>query len=115
MYYNNKIYYYNKNMSTNSDSSLDYGSDSSSILENMTEEEIERCYPNFDSTTEYLFVNKCLSLIYGPLPSYAYYNSNDDIKDFWLELEDEHYPTIYHWNMAHSSTRQCRLVLPVSL
>ena len=63
----------------------------------MTEEQSEQFYPTFDSQSEYLFVNKCLTLIYGPLPSYAYYQSNDDVKHFWDDLEDDYYPMIYNY------------------
>ena len=61
----------------------------------MNDEEMQLYYPTFDSKTEYLFVNKCLSLINGRLPDYAYYQSNEDIKNFWTELEDEYFPEIY--------------------
>jgi hypothetical protein len=63
----------------------------------MTEEEWNQYYPTFNSQTEYLFVNKCLTLIHGPLPSYAYFESNDEIQNFWNELEDEYYPVIYNY------------------
>ena len=63
----------------------------------MTEEQYEQFYPTFDSQSEYLFVNKCLTLMHGPLPSYAYYQSNDDVKHFWDDLEDDYYPMIYNY------------------
>jgi hypothetical protein len=63
----------------------------------MTEEEWNQYYPTFNSQTEYLFINKCLSIIHGPLPSYAYFQSNDEIQNFWNELEDEYYPVIYNY------------------
>lgn len=49
----------------------------------------------FDSKTEYIFINICLSLIYDKLPSYAYYYSNSDVNNFWLGLENKHFKIIY--------------------
>jgi len=66
-------------------------------INEMTESEWNQYYPIFDSTTEYLFVNKCLTLIHGRLPSYAYYQSNDDITNFWNDLDDEMYPIIFNY------------------
>lgn len=63
----------------------------------MSESEWNRYYPIFDSSSEYLFVNKCLTLMHGPLPSYAYYQSNDDITNFWNELEDNYFPIIFNY------------------
>lgn len=66
-------------------------------VDEMTESEWNQYYPIFDSTSEYLFVNKCLTLMHGPLPAYAYYQSNDDIINFWDELEDNYYPIIFNY------------------
>ena len=66
-------------------------------MDDMTETEWNQYYPIFDSTSEYLFVNKCLSLMHGPLPAYAYYQSNDEIINFWNDLEDEYFPVIYNY------------------
>ena len=66
-------------------------------IDEMTESEWNRYYPIFDSTSEYLFVNKCLTLMYGLLPSFAYYQSNDDITNFWNELDDNYYPIIFNY------------------
>lgn len=66
-------------------------------VDEMTESEWNRYYPIFDSTSEYLFINKCLTLMHGPLPSYAYYQSNDDIINFWNDLDDNYYPIIFNY------------------
>lgn len=66
-------------------------------VDEMTESEWNRYYPIFDSTSEYLFVNKCLTLMHGPLPAYAYYQSNDEIINFWDELDDNYYPIIFNY------------------
>lgn len=66
-------------------------------VDEMTESEWNQYYPIFDSTSEYLFVNKCLTLMHGPLPAYAYYQSNDDIINFWNELDDNYYPIIFNY------------------
>jgi len=63
----------------------------------MTESQYEQYYPTFDSETEYLFINKCLTLMHGPLPGYAYYQSNVEIVNFWNELSDEYFPVIYNY------------------
>ena len=67
----------------------------SSVNINENNLELGLSYSLFDSRTEYLFVNKCLTLVNGPLPSYAYYQSNDEILDFWDDLEYKYYPIIY--------------------
>lgn len=70
---------------------------SSISSDEMTEEQYEQLYPTFDSQSEYLFVNKCLTLMHGQLPSYAYYQSNDEVVNFWNELDDDYYPVIYNY------------------
>jgi hypothetical protein len=65
--------------------------------EEMTEAEWNQYYPIFDSTSEYQFVNKCLTLMHGKLPDYAYFQSNNEIVNFWNELSDEYYPIIYNY------------------
>jgi len=85
---------------TNSSSSfIDEGAyiDESDEINEMTESEWNQYYPIFNSTTEYLFVNTCVTLIHGHLPSYAYYQSNDEITNFWYELEDNYYPIIFNY------------------
>ena len=59
------------------------------------DEAMDKYYPHFDSESEYLFINKCLTLIHGRLPDYAYYQSNDEVENFWFELNDECFETIY--------------------
>jgi len=83
-------------MDYNTDSSSSFIDESDEINE-MTESEWNQYYPIFNSTTEYLFVNKCVTLIHGHLPSYAYYQSNDEITNFWYELEDNYYPIIFNY------------------
>jgi hypothetical protein len=61
----------------------------------ITENNWIKYYPTFNSTTEYLFINKMLTLIHGRLPDYAYYQSNDEIKNFWNELEYGKFPIIF--------------------
>lgn len=91
---NNSEYYYPQaNVSSSDDESLQ----ETARLPVITEEQYDHYYPPFNSETEYLFVNKCLTLIYGPLPDYAYYRSNDEILNFWIDLEDEYYHIIYNY------------------
>ena len=61
----------------------------------LSKEEWEKYYPTFNSTTEYLFINKMLTIMHGRLPDYAYYTSDDKIKNFWNELEIKYYPIIF--------------------
>ena len=49
----------------------------------------------FDETSEYLFINHCLTLLYGNLPSYCYYTSNKDLDNFYDNLSEEEYIIIY--------------------
>jgi hypothetical protein len=50
----------------------------------------------FDYNTQYLFVNQCITLIYGQnLPSYCYYNGNDEIENFWNKLNNDEFEIIY--------------------
>jgi len=91
------------------DSNYDYDTDSNpsndeeayigdeAEIDEMTEAEWNQYYPIFDSKSEYLFVNKCLTLMHGKLPDYAYYQSNNEIVHFWDELEIEYYTTIYDY------------------
>jgi hypothetical protein len=93
-------------MNYETDTNSDYSYDEEEFIgnenemgenEEMTEAEWNQYYPIFDSTSEYLFVNKCLTLIHGKLPDYAYFQSNDEIINFWNELSDEYYPIIYNY------------------
>ena len=50
----------------------------------------------FDYKSQYLFVNHCLTLIHGQnLPSYCYYQGNDEIENFWNELNNDEFEIIY--------------------
>ena len=51
----------------------------------------------FSSDTQYIFVNACLTLMHGNLPSYAYFQGNDEIEYFWNDLEDEYFNVIYYY------------------
>lgn len=51
----------------------------------------------FDSTTEYIFVNKCLTLLHGNLPSYCYYDCNDELYNFWNEVTLQEFDIIYKY------------------
>jgi hypothetical protein len=88
-------------MNYDTDTSSDHSYDEEEFIgndnEEMTEVEWNQYYPIFNSTSEYIFVNKCLTLMHGKLPSYAYYQSNDEIINFWNELSDEYYPIIYNY------------------
>ena len=93
-------------MNYETDTNSDYSYDEEEFIgnenemgenEEMTEAEWNQYYPIFDSTSEYLFVNKCLTLMHGKLPDYAYFQSNDEIINFWNELSDEYYPIIYNY------------------
>jgi len=46
-------------------------------------------YINFNTVDdqEYILVNKLLGMLYGRLPSYAYYGPNDDFTQFWTQLD----------------------------
>jgi hypothetical protein len=88
-------------MDYDTDTSSDHSYDEEEFIgnenEEMTEAEWNQYYPIFNSTSEYLFVNKCLTLMHGKLPDYAYFQSNNEIVNFWNELSDEYYPIIYNY------------------
>jgi hypothetical protein len=46
---------------------------------------------------EYLFVNELLTFLYGKLPSYCYYDSNNDLNNFWNNLKETEYDNIYNY------------------
>jgi hypothetical protein len=35
--------------------------------------------------------------MHNNLPSYAYFQENNEVEYFWNELEDEYYPVIYYY------------------
>ena len=45
--------------------------------------------------THFEFVNFCLNLLHGKLPSYCFYDDDLDAMKFWDELSDEEYETIH--------------------
>lgn len=52
----------------------------------------------FNQDEEYIFVNQMLNLIYGSrLPSYAYYDSNTQVNNFWNSLEIDDFFLVYDY------------------
>jgi hypothetical protein len=49
---------------------------------------------NFQPTEQYEFINTFLNILYGKLPSYCYYESNDDLSNFWNNLTEDNYEII---------------------
>jgi hypothetical protein len=88
--YTNEDYKYSSTDSDSDDLGQNYGTE-------LTEEQMVYYFPSFNSQTEYLFVNKCLSIMHGPLPNYAYFQSNDEVVNFWDELEDQQFIDIYYY------------------
>lgn len=52
---------------------------------------------NFSSNEEYLFVNYCMAMFYGKLPSYCYYFDNAEIYNFWNNLSNDEFKMIYDY------------------
>jgi hypothetical protein len=48
----------------------------------------------FQPTEQYEFVNTFLNILYGKLPSYCYYDSDDELTNFWNNLTDTDYSII---------------------
>lgn len=48
------------------------------------------------------FVNICLTELYGNLPSYCYYDSNDNLSIFWNELKSHDYSKIYSFLLMNN-------------
>ena len=48
----------------------------------------------FQPTEQYEFVNTFLNILYGKLPSYCYYDSDDDLSNFWDNLNVNDYEII---------------------
>jgi hypothetical protein len=48
----------------------------------------------FQPIEQYEFVNTFLNILYGKLPSYCYYQSDDDLKNFWNNLNITDYEII---------------------
>ena len=48
----------------------------------------------FQPTKQYEFVNTFLNILYGKLPSYCYYDSDDDLSNFWDNLNVNDYEII---------------------
>jgi hypothetical protein len=48
----------------------------------------------FQSAEQYEFVNTFLNILYGKLPSYCYYNMDDDLSNFWDNLNIKDYEII---------------------
>jgi hypothetical protein len=53
----------------------------------------------FNQDEEYIFVNQMLNLLNGHthLPSYAYYDSNSRLNNFWNSLDTEDFILIYDY------------------
>ncbi len=49
---------------------------------------------NFQPAEEYEFVNTFLNILYGKLPSYCYYEPEDDLSNFWNNVTEDHYEII---------------------
>ncbi len=49
---------------------------------------------NFTPVEEYEFVNTFLNILYGKLPSYCYYEPDDDLSNFWNNLTNNDYEII---------------------
>ncbi len=49
---------------------------------------------NFNPSEEYEFVNTFLNILYGKLPSYCYYEPEDDLSNFWNNLTEDNYEII---------------------
>ncbi len=49
---------------------------------------------NFEPIEEYEFVNTFLNILYGKLPSYCYYQPEDDLSNFWNNVTEDHYEII---------------------
>jgi len=65
---------------------------------NESEEEDDNLYyPPIDSHSQYIFVNNCLQILYGKLPSYCYYKPNDNFNNFWNKLNDNEFDEIYSY------------------
>ena len=48
----------------------------------------------FQPIEQYEFVNTFLNILYGKLPSYCYYYSDDDLSNFWNNLTVNDYEII---------------------
>ena len=48
----------------------------------------------FKPIEKYEFVNTFLNILYGKLPSYCYYDPDDDLSNFWNNLTEEHFEII---------------------
>ena len=51
----------------------------------------------FSPFTQYIFVNLCMNKLYGKLPSYCYYDDNNNLDNFWNKLEEKDYEVIYNY------------------
>jgi hypothetical protein len=53
----------------------------------------------FNQDEEYIFVNHLLNLLSGgtSLPSYAYYDSNNHLRNFWNSLDEDDFYQIYEY------------------
>ncbi len=56
---------------------------------------------------EYEFVNTFLNILYGKLPSYCYYQPEDDLSNFWNNVTEDHYEIIENFLVFNNYINHC--------